>query len=374
MKKEKQDSAFSQLMNYAGSYKMFTYTALVLSAVSAVLALFPFVYLWRIIKAVINAAPDYGNAEGMVHNGWMAVIMALVSMLIYFVALLCSHRAAFRVATNIKTTALTHIRKLPIGPLESLGSGKVRKMILESAAATETYLAHQLPDTANAMVTPLAMIVILFVFDWKLGLLSLIPVVIAFLNMFGMLGKAMAEDMKKYQDSLEDMNNEAVEYVRGMPVVKTFGQSVFTFKRFRDSISRYSKFCISYTKRCRRPMIGFEVAINSVFVFLTCAAVLVTRNGVVDEKFVVNFIFYVIFTPIIYTTFTKIMFMSENDMLVKDSLQRINELLNIEPLKKSDINNAKVKDYSVELKNVTYRYAGDSKDALSNLSLNVPSG
>lgn len=374
MKKEKQDSAFSQLMNYAGSYKMFTYTALVLSAVSAVLALFPFVYLWRIIKAVINAAPDYGNADGIVHNGWMAVIMALVSMLIYFAALLCSHRAAFRVATNIKTTALTHIRKLPIGPLESLGSGKVRKMILESAAATETYLAHQLPDTANAMVTPLAMIVILFVFDWKLGLLSLIPVVIAFLNMFGMLGKAMAGDMKKYQDSLEDMNNEAVEYVRGMPVVKTFGQSVFTFKRFRDSISRYSKFCISYTKRCRRPMIGFEIAINSVFAFMTCAAVLVTRNGVVDEKFVVNFIFYVIFTPIISTTFTKIMFMSENNMLVKDSLQRINELLNIEPLKKSDINNAGVKDYSVELKNVTYRYAGASKDALSNLSLTVPSG
>ena len=374
MKKEKQDSAFSQLMNYAGSYKMFTYTALVLSAVSAVLALFPFVYLWRIIKAVINAVPDYGNADGIVHNGWMAVIMALVSMLIYFAALLCSHRAAFRVATNIKTTALTHIRKLPIGPLESLGSGKVRKMILESAAATETYLAHQLPDTANAMVTPLAMIVILFVFDWKLGLLSLIPVVIAFLNMFGMLGKAMAGDMKKYQDSLEDMNNEAVEYVRGMPVVKTFGQSVFTFKRFRDSISRYSKFCISYTKRCRRPMIGFEIAINSVFAFMTCAAVLVTRNGVVDEKFVVNFIFYVIFTPIISTTFTKIMFMSENDMLVKDSLQRINELLNIEPLKKSDINNAGVKDYSVELKNVTYRYAGASKDALSNLSLTVPSG
>lgn len=308
------------------------------------------------------------------HNGWMAVIMALVSMLIYFAALLCSHRAAFRVATNIKTTALTHIRKLPIGPLESLGSGKVRKMILESAAATETYLAHQLPDTANAMVTPLAMIVILFVFDWKLGLLSLIPVVIAFLNMFGMLGKAMAGDMKKYQDSLEDMNNEAVEYVRGMPVVKTFGQSVFTFKRFRDSISRYSKFCISYTKRCRRPMIGFEIAINSVFAFMTCAAVLVTRNGVVDEKFVVNFIFYVIFTPIISTTFTKIMFMSENDILVKDSLQRINELLNIEPLKKSDINNAGVKDYSVELKNVTYRYAGASKDALSNLSLTVPSG
>ena len=373
-KKEEKPDTIKQLFGYAGNYRYLTIASWVLATISTFVALVPFYFIWRLIKEVLRVAPDYGNAQNLSVYGWSAVAFAIGAMLIYIGALMCSHLSAFRIQANMRSKLMRHILTLPLGFMDEEGSGKVRKIVNESSAATETYIAHQLPDTANAMVTPLAMIVILFVFDWKLGLLSLIPVVIAFLNMFGMLGKAMAGDMKKYQDSLEDMNNEAVEYVRGMPVVKTFGQSVFTFKRFRDSISRYSKFCISYTKRCRRPMIGFEIAINSVFAFMTCAAVLVTRNGVVDEKFVVNFIFYVIFTPIISTTFTKIMFMSENDMLVKDSLQRINELLNIEPLKKSDINNAGVKDYSVELKNVTYRYAGASKDALSNLSLTVPSG
>ena len=264
IKKEKKESAFSRLMKYAQGYKGYTYTSLVLSAVSAILALFPFIYLWKIIKEVIAVMPDFSQATGIVHNGWMAVLMALISMLLYFVALLCSHRAAFRIATNMKLESLAHVRKLPIGPIESIGSGKMRKVILESAAATETYLAHQLPDTVYAMITPVVLIVMLFVFDWKLGLVSLIPVILAFANMAGMMGKSMAEDMRHYQDALEDMNNQAVEYVRGMPVVKTFGQSVFTFKRFRDSISQYGKFCISYTKRCRRPMIGFEIAINSV--------------------------------------------------------------------------------------------------------------
>lgn len=373
MKKEKKESAFSRLMKYAGGYKGYTYTSLVLSAVSAVLALFPFIYLWKIIKEVIEVKPDFSQATGIVHNGWMAVIMALVSMLMYFVALLCSHRAAFRIATNIKLESLAHVRKLPIGPIESTGSGKMRKVILESAAATETYLAHQLPDTVYAMITPVVLIVMLFVFDWKLGLVSLIPVVLAFANMAGMMGKSMAEDMRHYQDALEDMNNQAVEYVRGMPVVKTFGQSVFTFKRFRDSISQYGKFCISYTKRCRRPMIGFEIAINSVFAFLTCAALFVTRNGVIDEKFVVNFLFYIIFTPIISTTFTKIMFMSENNMLVEDALGRVDALLALQPLTEST-QQQKVKDYTVELKDVTYRYEGADTDAVAGLSFTIPQG
>ena len=372
-KKEKKESAFSRLMRYAGGYKGYTYTSLVLSAVSAVLALFPFIYLWKIIKEVIEVMPDFSQATGIVYNGWMAVIMALLSMLLYFAALLCSHRAAFHIATNMKLEVLAHVRNLPIGPIESMGSGKMRKVILESAAATETYLAHQLPDMMNAMVTPIMLIVMLFVFDWKLGLVSLVPVILAFVSMAGMMGKSMAEDMHRYQDALEDMNNQAVEYVRGMPVVKTFGQSVFTFKRFRDSISRYGKFCISYTKKCRKPMIGFEIAINSVFAFLTGAALFVTRNGVIDDKFVVNFIFYVIFTPIISTTFTKIMFMSENNMLVEDALGRVDALLALQPLTQAQ-QTQKVKDYTIELKDVTYRYNGAETDAVSGLSLTIPQG
>ncbi len=372
-KSHKKESAFSRLMAYAESYKGFSYASVVMSAVSAVLALFPFIYLWKIIKEVIEVAPDFSRADGIVHNGVMAVVMALASMLIYFAALLFSHKAAFRVAANMKLTVLNHVKKLPVGAVDSLGSGRMRKIIAESAEATETYLAHQLPDTASAMLTPVALIVMLFIFDWKLGLVSLIPVVLAFVNMAGMLGKKMAEDMRHYQDSLEDMNNQAVEYVRGMPVVKTFGQSVFTFKKFRDSISSYSKFCISYTKRCRRPMVLFEVAINSVFAFLTCAALIVTTGGVVTDKFVVNLLFYIIFTPIISTTFTKMMFMSENNMLVEDALTRVQSILDMEPLKEND-GDKKVRDYSIELKNVSFRYEGAERDALSELSIKIPQG
>lgn len=372
-KSPKKESAFSRLMAYAESYKGFSYASVVMSAVSAVLALFPFIYLWKIIKEVIEVAPDFSRADGIVHNGVMAVVMALASMLIYFAALLFSHKAAFRVAANMKLTVLNHVKKLPVGAVDSLGSGRMRKIIAESAEATETYLAHQLPDTASAMLTPVALIVMLFIFDWKLGLVSLIPVVLAFVNMAGMLGKKMAEDMRHYQDSLEDMNNQAVEYVRGMPVVKTFGQSVFTFKKFRDSISSYSKFCISYTKRCRRPMVLFEVAINSVFAFLTCAALIVTAGRVVTDKFVVNLLFYIIFTPIISTTFTKMMFMSENNMLVEDALTRVQSILDMEPLKEND-GDKKVRDYSIELKNVSFRYEGAERDALSELSIKIPQG
>jgi ATP-binding cassette subfamily B protein IrtA len=372
-KSPKKESAFSRLMAYAESYKGFSYASVIMSAVSAVLALFPFIYLWKIIKEVIEVAPDFSRADGIVHNGVMAVVMALASMLIYFAALLFSHKAAFRVAANMKLTVLNHVKKLPVGAVDSLGSGRMRKIIAESAEATETYLAHQLPDTASAMLTPVALIVMLFIFDWKLGLVSLIPVVLAFVNMAGMLGKKMAEDMRHYQDSLEDMNNQAVEYVRGMPVVKTFGQSVFTFKKFRDSISSYSKFCISYTKRCRRPMVLFEVAINSVFAFLTCAALIVTAGGVVTDKFVVNLLFYIIFTPIISTTFTKMMFMSENNMLVEDALTRVQSILDMEPLKENDCDK-KVRDYSIELKSVSFRYEGAERDAVSELSIKIPQG
>lgn len=372
-KSPKKESAFSRLMAYAGSYKGFSYASIIMSAVSAVLALFPFIYLWKIIKEVIAVTPDFSKADGIVHNGVMAVVMALISMLVYFAALLCSHRAAFRIAANMKITVLNHVKKLPLGMVDSMGSGRVRKIIAESAEATETYLAHQLPDTANAMLTPVALIVMLFIFDWRLGLLSLVPVVLAFVNMAGMLGKKMAEDMRHYQDSLEDMNNQAVEYVRGMPVVKTFGQSVFTFKKFRDSISSYGKFCMSYTKMCRRPMVLFEVSINSVFAFLTCAALVVSAGGNITDKFVVNLLFYIIFTPIISTTFTKMMFMTENNMLVEDALTRVQSILDLEPLPENGTD-SKVSDYSIELKNATFRYEGAQRDAVSGISLKIPQG
>lgn len=370
MEKQKKPSAFSVLMNYAGMYKALTYLSLLLSAVTGVLALMPFVYLWRIIREVIEVAPDFSAAANITHNGSMAVIFSLIYMLVYFGALMCSHVSAFRVAANMKKDLLHHIAKLPIGFADEMGSGKVRRIVTEATSSTETLLAHNLPDMAQAIVTPIAMVVMLFIYDWRFGLACLVPIIIAFCMMFRMAGPAMAEDMRQYQNALENMSSEAVEYVRGIPVVKTFGQTVFSFHRFKKSIDDYGDFCLKYTFECRSSMILFEMFINSAFAFLIGLTLFLTRGGTAAQDILVNFLFYVIFTPIITTTMQRVMFMSENSMKIEDAIARVNSIKNIEPLTE-----AKDKKTSsgafVEIRNVTYRYSENAKPAVKNLSLSA---
>lgn len=237
----KKQSDFSRLMGYAGGHRFFTYASWALSAISALVALVPFLYIWMILRDVLEAAPNYARAVNIPRYGWMAVLFAAVSYLIYICALLCSHLAAFRVATNLRLAAVEHLAKLPLGFVERYGSGRLRKVIQESTGAAETYLAHQLPDQSGAIATPIGLLALLAIFDWRLGLLSLIPVVLAFAIMSVMTGKRMVEKMQQYGNALAAMSNEAVEYVRGIPVVKTFGQSVFSFKKFKAAIDEYEK-------------------------------------------------------------------------------------------------------------------------------------
>lgn len=367
----KKQSNLSKLMDYAGNHRYFTYSSWILSAVSAIIALVPFWYIWKIIREVLAVEPDFSRAQELTRNGWMAVLFSVLSVLVYIAGLMCSHIAAFRVASNIRKAAMLHIVKLPLGFAESFGSGKLRKIVNESSAATETYLAHRLPDKAGAIATPIGLLIILMVFDWRLGLLSLVPVILGFLIMMRMTGKGMADKMKEYQNALDDMSNEAVEYVRGIPVVKTFGQTVFSFKKFKGSIDKYSKWAIAYTKELRLPMMFYTAAINSVFAFLIAAGILFTRNGVTDE-FLLNLLFYIIITPVISLTLTRIMFLSEDGMVVSDALQRINSVLDLKPL--SQQKNARLpKDGSVTLENVSYSYDGE-KNALSNISVSIKSG
>ena len=260
-------------MGYAGGHRVFTYTSLALSAISALMALIPFLYIWMILRDVLAAAPDYAQAVNIPHYGWMAVLFAVLSYLVYVCALLCSHLSAFRVATNLRLAVTKHLAELPLGFTERFGSGQLRKIIQESTGAAETYLAHQLPDQAGAMATPVGLLVLLFAFDWRLGLLSLIPVFLGFAVMSAMTGKRMEEKMRQYGNALAAMSNEAVEYVRGIPVVKTFGQSVFSFKRFKATIDEYEKWVVAYTKEMRRPMLLYTAAVNGVFAFLIGAAV-----------------------------------------------------------------------------------------------------
>lgn len=367
----KKQSDLSRLLGYAGKRKYFSYASWVLAALSALVALAPFYFIFNIIKEVFETTPDFGNAKNLIFNGWMAVLFAVIGYLLYIAALMCSHMAAFRVATNMRKDVLSHLVKLPLGYVEEAGSGRLRKIINDSTAASETYLAHQLPDKAVAVATPIGLIALLFIFDWKLGLLSLIPVVLAFLIMASMTGKKMAQKMKEYQNSLDAMSNEAVEYVRGIPVVKTFGQTVFSFKRFKATIDNYEKWVISYTKDLRIPMMLYTAAINSVFVFLIVAALIFTKNGVTNE-FLLNLIFYIIITPVISLTLTKMMYQSENAMIVADALQRVDTILDAEQLPEA-VNGKKPADSSIEFRNVSYSYDG-VKNAVENVSLNIHSG
>ena len=358
-------------MQYAGGHRYLTYSSWILSVLSALLALVPFVYIWMIIREVLNAAPDYGSAQGLTFYGWMAVAFAVLSVIVYISALMCSHISAFRVAANMRRDCMRHIVKLPIGTVESIGSGKLRKIVTDSSAATETYLAHRLPDKAGAIATPIGLLVLLLIFDWRLGLLSLIPVILGFLIMTKMTGSRMEAKMKEYQDALADMSNEAVEYVRGVPVVKTFGQTVFSFKRFKGSIDRYEKWVIAYTKDLRMPMMIYTTAINAVFAFLIAGGIIFTRGGVTNEL-LLNLLFYVIITPVISTTLTKIMFMSEDSMIVADAIKRVDSVLDAAPLSETGAPKTP-RDNSVRLRNVSYSYDG-IKDALHNVSLYIKPG
>lgn len=369
----KKNKNLSELMGYAGKHKYLTYSSLILSVISAVFALLPFVFIFFVIKEVIEVAPNYSEAVHVVHNGWMAVLFALISIVIYVGVLMCSHLSAFRIAGSMRKTLMAHIAKLPLGFIGEMGSGKIRRIVNDSSAATETYLAHQLPDMAGAITMPLGMIVMLFLFDWRFGLICLVPVVLGFAAMFKMAGPGMAEDMKNYQNALADMNNQAVEYVRGVPVVKTFGQTVHTFKRFRGSIDSYYKFCIAYCKKCRMPMLMYTVFINSAFAFLITLALILAGGEAVSQSLLLSFIFYVIFTPVIATSMTKVLFMSENGMVVNDALTRIHLILDLKPLPDAPKTESP-KDNSVEFKNVSFRYSKAKNDAIRNVSFKVHSG
>ena len=367
----KKQSNLSRLLTIAGSYRYLPYAAWILSAISALIALVPYYFIWQVMREVLEVAPDFSRAQNLTYNGWMAVMFAVIAVLVYIAGLMCSHLGAFRIATNLRLQSMNHIVKLPLGFAEHFGSGKLRKIVNESSAATETYLAHQLPDRANALATPCGLLVLLFVFDWRLGLLSLAPVLLGFLIMMAMTGKEMQQKMKEYQNALDDMSNEAVEYVRGIPVVKTFGQTIFSFKKFKDSIDRYKVWVIAYTKQLRTPMMFYTAAINGVFVFLIAGALLFTQDQVTTE-FLLNLVFYIIITPIISVTLTRIMFQSENAMIVDDALQRIDSVLNLEPLKET-AHPMHPKDGSVELEQVHFSYNGE-KDVLNGISISIPAG
>ena len=371
--KEKKQSALSRLMDIAGNHKYLSYLSCVLAAVSAWIVLIPFYDVFCIIKEILEVRPDFDRAVHITSYGWQAVGFALLSMVFYIAALMCSHKAAFRVQANLRIKMMEHIMKLPLGYVEAEGPGKIRKIVTDSTAATETYLAHNLPDKAVSYATPVGLLAMMLVFDWRLGLISLIPAVLAFVLMGTlMMGPKMAEDMKQYQNALETMSSEAVEYVRGIPVVKTFGQTVFSFKRFKSAIDDYEKWTLDYTKSMMKPMIAFTTAANGIFAALIPAAYAFAGKGVTDTL-ILNIIFYVLITSILTVTLMKIAYAGESQMIVEDALKRMDDILDVAPLAEAGKKEVP-KDASVELKNVAFAYDDTKGNAIDGISLNIRAG
>ena len=366
---DKKEKILPQLLAYAGKRKVLTYLSMGIVGISQLLALTPFLYIWAILRDVIA-----GDNSRIAHYGWMAVAFAVASIIVYFCGLMCSHLAAFRIAANMRKALMRHIMSLPIGFLDTLGSGKVRKWVQESTQSTETYLAHQLPDKAGMYATMLGLAVLMFLFDWRMGLLCLGTVALSLIVMVSMMiGPTLKTKMGEYNKALDSMSNEAVEYVRGIPVVKTFGQSVFSFKRFKASIDQYQKWVIAYTLDLRLPMVLYTTLVNSCFSVLIGMTLFVAKDGEVDGHFLLNLLYYIIVTPAIAVTLNRLMFASENEMIVADALSKTNRILAIAPLS-VPYDAKRPENNELILHNVRFRYSDASRFAVDGVSLSVKPG
>lgn len=360
------------LLAYAGNYRLLAVLGCVLAGISAVLAVVPFICIWFAVRDVFLNLFNLSQIE-VGKWGWIAVAFAACSMAVYFVGLICTHMAAFRTAKNLRSAALHHLLSLPMGYFTTHNSGRIRREIDECASQTEGYLAHQLPDLVAARVTPAAAVVLLLVFDWRLGLISLIPLCISLFFMFAMMGPSLMENMQKYQSALGDMNAHAVEYVRGIPVVKTFQQSVFSFRRFYDSIQAYKKWAVAYTVLTTKPMCGYTVCINAGFAFLIPAGIFLIAGAGEPTGFILDFIFYVLFTPLCASAFNKILWSSDQTMRAQDAMRRMKAIINEKTLDEAETFE-QPENNTVTFENVSFTYQGAEKNAVDNVSFIVPEG
>ena len=359
---------FIRLLNYSGNYKYLTIVGMFLSALSAICLLVPFVYIWDVVNALLAVAPDFTKAQNLDVYAINAFTFAVLGIILNFFGLMGTHLSAFKNEKNMKDAAIKHLLKLPLGYFSNHTSGGLRKIIDYSTAKTEIFLAHQLFDLTGAIVTPIIFLILLFSFDWRLGLICLIPIILCFVFMYPMFSKESRNSMEKYEKYLEEMNGEAVEYVRGIPVTKAFQQSIYSFKNFINAIKNYGKFSAEYSMSTHIPMTAFTVSINGFFALLIPAGILLA-GSVVDVKFFANFMFYIIFTPICAVMMMKIMTVSQDWMLASCALDSIEAILNENPLV-DPINPQKPKNHSIEFEGV-YENADGDEHILNDVNLKI---
>ena len=362
---------FIRLLNYSGNYKYLTIVGMFLSALSAICLLVPFVYIWDVVNALLAVAPDFTKAQNLDVYAINAFTFAVLGIILNFFGLMGTHLSAFKNEKNMKDAAIKHLLKLPLGYFSNHTSGGLRKIIDYSTAKTEIFLAHQLFDLTGAIMTPIVFLILLFSFDWRLGLICLIPIILCFVFMYPMFSKESRNSMEKYEKYLEEMNGEAVEYVRGIPVTKAFQQSIYSFKNFINAIKNYGKFSAEYSMSTHIPMTAFTVSINGFFALLIPAGILLA-GSVVDVKFFANFMFYIIFTPICAVMMMKILTVSQDWMLASCALDSIEAILNENPLV-DPINPQKPKNHSIEFEGVYFDYenADGDEHILNDVNLKI---
>lgn len=375
MTEKKKRTGIPRLLEFAGKYRFMTVLACILSGCSAVLMLCPFVCIWFVMRDVLNALPDLQavNAGTLAVYGWSAVAFALTGFVVYAVALTFSHLGAFHTARNMKSEVLHHLSKIPIGYFSSHSSGAIRKIIDENAGQTEAFLAHQLPDMIGSMVTAVTMLIMLFFFEWRLGLLCVLLMIIGFSLQMTMTGKKSMAYMRSYQDAMEEMNKEAVEYVRGIPVVKVFQQTIYSFKSFYAAITKYKENVTNYALSCEMPMVAFSVVINASFAILIPASILILPHETNRLSFLLDLIFYILFVPGCAAMLNKILFSGTYKMIATEAVRRIDSLLSesVQPMPKTP---DKMKQYNITFQDVVFTYPDAKVPALNHITLTIPEG
>lgn len=372
MKKNNKPSRRAEFEKYADGRHGFVTASLVLSGISAMLSVVPFYFIWLVVRDALH-----GTTDAMIFNGLMALATSLVSVIVYISALMVSHLAAFRISKNMKKTLVGHVLTLPPGTLDEDGTGRIRRVIQDSVESTHEFVAHNQPDLAGSKVLPLAIVVLLFVFDWRLGVAAIIPVALGIYVSMSMRGKgAMQESMAMWQNSMADVSGQTVEYIRGISVVKAFQQTVGSFQNLKDSVDRWAEFCQSYTEMARTPMTKFFALINGCIAFIVAAAVLIIEfleNGAVSNSLIASVVFYVIFTPLISTLMMRIMFTSDQTYRVDDALSRIDGVLAMRPLPEAE-SAEEPSDNTIRFENVTFSYSSDAPPAVKDFTLEMRQG
>ena len=375
--KEKKQSDVAVLLRYAGNYKGLTFLGLGLSAVAMVLGMAPYICIWLAARDLIAVAPNWTEATNIGTYGWMAFGFSFGGILVYFAALMCTHLSAFRTAANIRKQGVAHLMQTPLGFFDNNASGLLRNRLDGGAGETETLLAHNLADIVGTAAMFIAMMVLMFVFDWRMGCACLLAALISVLAMLSMMGGKNAHLMMEYQQAQDVMSKAGTEYVRGIPVVKVFQQTVYSFKAFKEAIEDYSAKAERYTGGvCRVPQSVNLTCTEGVFIFLVPAVLLLAPSALADGDFagfITNFAFYAVFSAIVSTALARIMFASAGTILAKNALARINTVMDAPTLPVTDDPQAP-KDNSVAFKDVTFTYEGSDIPALDHVSFIVRPG